>query len=343
VPQDVTLTKEQLCEIQGDIMVMAVQTVVDLAFAASASGRKELLDCGGLDVIVRCLGFRKEKGLKSTGENSVHNKLQFEAFRASNSFLSGTFGEEEIEIDDDYKAFHAALSAYAEDPDAEEIYTLKGLTPVQRRKAHIIAEYLNLNHESVGMQATRSVEFSRRTVGFSNPMMGSDGEKVEVEEVEASSGSPRGGAFGEESDKDTEIYKENWKRVSDTGIATILLDGLAKNFEKLTSLDVQFQVIDVLLQLVEHDLISDEQLPAVRELMLTALSMGERGLAVMGAKGMEVIIVRDGLYTPYGSRIAALGKGKKLLLWCFKMTYWVIFWKYHSGSMGKMFESDELL
>jgi hypothetical protein len=58
------------------------------------------------------------------------------------------------------------------------------------------------------------------------------------------------------------------------------------------------QVIDVLLQLVEHDLISDEELPAVRELMLTALSMGERGLAVMGAKGMEVIIVRDGLYTP---------------------------------------------
>jgi hypothetical protein len=45
------------------------------------------------------------------------------------------------------------------------------------------------------MQATRSVEFSRRTVGFSNPMMGSDGEKVE--EVDTSSGSPRGGAFGE--------------------------------------------------------------------------------------------------------------------------------------------------
>jgi hypothetical protein len=81
-------------------VVRVLQTVVDLAFAASASGRKELLDCGGLDVIVRCLGFRKEKGLKSAGENSVHNKLQFEAFRASNSFLSGTFGEEEIEIDD---------------------------------------------------------------------------------------------------------------------------------------------------------------------------------------------------------------------------------------------------
>ena len=61
---------------------------------------------------------------------------------------------------------------------------------------------------------------------------------------------------------------------------------------------MRLQVLDVLLQLVEHNLINDDELPAVRTLMMTALGMGDRGLAVMGAKGMEVIIVRDGLYTP---------------------------------------------
>jgi hypothetical protein len=44
------------------------------------------------------------------------------------------------------------------------MYTLKGLTPVQRRKAHIIAEYLNLNHESVGMQVRRSTHRLSRAI-----------------------------------------------------------------------------------------------------------------------------------------------------------------------------------
>jgi len=347
VIQEATLTTSHLLTMQDDILVMCIQTVVDLCFAASAGGRKQILDAGGLDVLIHCLNFRSEKNLKSSGENSIHNRLQFEAFRAANGFLSGTFGEEEIEIDTDFKLFHTGLTDFKE--GTEEEVTLSGLTPVQRRKAHIIGEYLGLNHESEGTAALRDVKFWHKpTSGFTNPMNDDD-----EDEDEGRAASPKGQdgdlqswGFGGEEDAETKlIYTENWKRVSDTGIAGILLNGLAKNFTKLTSVDVQFQVLDVILQLVEHALITDEELPAVRGLMLTALNMGDRGLSVMGAKGMEVIVVRDGLYIPYGTRQRSehYGKGPRLLKWCFKMTYWCIFWKMHSGTMGKMFATDELL
>eukprot|EP01043_Picozoa_sp_COSAG02_P039889 COSAG02_NODE_3184_length_7215_cov_12.871417_3_plen_155_part_00 len=143
---------------------------------------------------------------------------------------------------------------------------------------------------------------------------------------------------------DAAVYEDNWKRVAATGIAKTLLSTLGKNFTKLSSVDVKFQVVDVILLLTEHDLITDDELPEVRTLMMTALGGDERGLAVMGAKGMEIIVVRDGLYNPYGTRIEAYGSDpRRLLTWVFKMTYWCIFWKSHSGTMAKLFESDELL
>jgi hypothetical protein len=359
--KEATLNKEQLLQMQGDIMLMAVQTMVDLSFAASADGRKRLMDEGGLEMMKRCLGFKAEKGLKSAGENSIHNRLQFEAFRAANTFLCGPFNEDQIEIDDDYKTFHGALSRFAEESPLDE-FVFDGLTPVQRRKAHIISEYLDLDHESDGMQAVRKVTIRRRTanpnmmktssdnnagvnISMTNPMMESLVEEEDFTPTPVTPSKAKMGGFGTGTDKASQaVYEDNWKRVAQTGIAKTLLSTLGKNFTKLSSVDVQFQVVDVILLLTEHDLITADELPDVRTLMMTALAGNERGLAVMGAKGMEVIIVRDGLYVPYGTRIEAYGSDpRRLLTWVFKMTYWCIFWKTHSGSMAKMFESDELL
>lgn len=359
IDKEVTLTKDQLISIQGDILLMAVQTIVDLSFAASADGRKRIMDEGGLDMMKRCLGFKAEKSLKSAGENSIHNLLQFEAFRAANTFLCGSFGEDQIEIDDDYKTFHSALSRFAEESPADE-FIFDGLTPVQRRKAHIIAEYLDLDHNSDGMQAARTVTVTRRTkrdkfggkssagvnISMTNPMMQNLVDDDDTDDTKTATPSKaKMGGFGSGNDKTSlAVYKDNWKRVAGTGIAAELLGTLGKNFTKLSSVDIQFQVVDVILLLTEHDMISEGELPDVRTLMMTALNGNERGLAVMGAKGMEVIIVRDGLYVPYGTRIEAYGADpRRLLAWVFKMTYWCIFWKTHSGTMAKLFESDELL
>ena len=355
IEKEVTLSKDQLLQMQGDIMLMAVQTMVDLSFAASADGRKRLMDEGGLDIMQRCLGFKKEKGLKSSGENSIHNLLQFEAFRLSNTFLCGPFNEDQIEIDDDYKAFYGALQYFAEESPLDE-FVFDGLTPVQRRKAHIIAEFLDLNHESEGMQAFRKVIVTRKTtskpkaagngvnISMTNPMM----ETLVDEEEDTKQSTPskgKMGGFGSGNDPSSQsVYEDNWKRVAATGIAKTLLSTLGKNFTKLSSVDVQFQVVDVILLLTEHDLIAEDELQDVRTLMMTALAGNERGLAVMGAKGMEIIIVRDGLYTPYGTRVEAYGSDpRRLLTWVFKMTYWCLFWKRHSGTMAKLFESEELL
>ena len=355
IDKEVTLDKAQLVKMQGDMMLMAVQTMVDLSFAASADGRKRLMDEGGLDMMQRCLGFKAEKNLKSIGANSIHNLLQFEAFRLANTFLAGAFGESQIEIDDDYKAFYSALQYFAEESPLDE-FVFNGLTPVQRRKAHIIAEFLGLNHESEGMQAVRKVIITRRTqkptkklnagvnISMQNPMMQNLNDEDEDDTKAPLTPSKMGGFGNGNDDSSKAVYKENWKRVAATGIAKALLSTLGANFTKLSSVDVKFQVVDVILSLTEHDLIAPDEYPDVRTLMMTALKSNERGLAVMGAQGMEIIIVRDGLYVPYGTRIEAYGANpRRLLAWVFKMTYWVLFWRRHSGTLAKLFETEELL
>lgn len=357
-----TLDKDALRDMQDDILLNVIQTVNDLSFASSAEGRRKVLDAGGLDVMTRCLNFRKENNLKSSGENSIYNRLSLEAYRAAISFLSGPFSEREIEIDDDFKSYHRALSRFKEEQqekyetdadDNPKKYTLSGLSPLERRKVHIIAHYLGLDHISEGPLATRKVSCSlpasKKSDGaYVNPMDDKDDDDVAAASL--ASYSAVGFAATPSAQQDN-IFRENWQRVADTGVASTILNGQGAKFEALSNQNVKFLVVDVVLLVCEHRMLKPAEYDATRALMLKALSSPERGLAVMGAKGMEEIIIRDGLYVPYGTRKAAYGKGGSgkgasnvlLLKWCFKMTYWVFFWKIHSGTLNKMFDTDELL
>jgi len=300
-----------------------------LSFASSADGRKKVLDSGGLDVMTKCLNFRKDNNLKSAGENSIQNRLSLEAFRAATSFLSGPFSDREIEIDDDFKGYHKVLSEFKQDKGADPEYVFEALTPLERRKVHIISHFLGLEHLSDGMQAVRKVIVTKKKRSVDNPMNSS------MKEATDSVGFAGGGG-GDEA-----VYRSNWQRVADTGVAKTILDAQGANFEKLSNQNVKFLVVDVILLLCEHRMLKEPEYAPTRTLMLSALASSERGLAVMGAKGMEEMIVRDGLYIPYGTRKEAFGVTPKLLKWCFKMTYWVLFWKLHSGKLSKMFESEE--
>ena len=293
------------------------------------------------------------------------NRLSLEAFRAAIAFLSGAFSEREIEIDDDYKSYFKVLSKFKEEEqgsmEEDEVgnlvpkrYTLKSLSPLERRKVHIIAHYLGLDHVSEGPLATRRVHCSipgggkPATGGISNPM---DDKDDDEDDAGGSNSASAIGFAAVPSAAEDEVFRENWQRVADTGVASTILDGQGAKFEQLSNQNVKFLVVDVVLLVCEHRMLKDSEFDPTRTLMLKALASPERGLAVMGAKGMEEIIIRDGLYVPYGSRKAAYGKGGsgkgagnvKLLKWCFKMCYWVFFWKMHSGTLSKMFDSEELL
>ena len=340
LPREFTLNKDHLRDMQADILLNVIQTVNDLSFASSAEGRRKVLDAGGLDVMTRCLNFRKENNLKSTGENSIQNRLSLEAFRAAISFLSGPFSEREIEIDDGFKGYFKVLTQFKEAKELDAEYELKGLSPLERRKVHIIAHYLGLEHLSDGPLSIRKVIITHPKGGVANPMNADEKDETPISSV---------GFAATPNDSDAKTFKENWQRVADTGVAKMLLDGQGAKFDKLSNQTVKFLVVDVVLLVCEHQMLKEAEFDATRTLMQQALASPERGLAVMGAKGMEEIIIRNGLYVRYGSRKEAYGKGApggsnvRLLKWCFKMCYWVFFWKIHSGTLNKQFESEEML
>ena len=129
------------------------------------------------------------------------------------------------------------------------MHAFDGLTALQRRKAHIVAEFLGLEHESEGPPGGRVVLIRRPDQETSNPIMKSKDDSSE--DFSASIH-----AAGEESEVEKEMYEDNFRRVADYGAAGQVL-GLAGR--ESTDDQVIFNVCDVLLLLLEHEVMTDAQ------------------------------------------------------------------------------------
>jgi hypothetical protein len=164
IPNEFVLDGKMLTMIQGDILHDCIQTVVELAGASRAVGRRLILEAGATDVVTTCLHFAAPQvaGVDAGIELRVHDDLLHEALRACHAFLSGRFSMEDIEFDDDFHKPYVFLIKWKEtvleneDWDAE-VEVGAYLTATQRRKAHIICAFLQLEHESVGGIGKRKV------------------------------------------------------------------------------------------------------------------------------------------------------------------------------------------
>ena len=128
--------------------------------------------------------------------------LQLESLRAMSAFLKGGLlpsplaEERDIDVDPDFRLFNNMISRFKEardeagnqadeEPDANVLMFDKTLTPLQRRKAHMMCEYNNCYHQSIGTGLRRQVKCVLRNddkVQMQNPLDFPD-EGVSVMEV----------------------------------------------------------------------------------------------------------------------------------------------------------------
>ena len=100
-----------------------------------------------------------------TGQGSelarVKADLMHEACSASHGLLAGKFGEKDMELDPDFDKPYRALRAWKEEMTGDSDWTatreFAGLTPIQRRKVHIVCAFLQLDHNSIGGIGDRTV------------------------------------------------------------------------------------------------------------------------------------------------------------------------------------------
>ena len=264
VEADYVLEEDQIRMMQADILTFTIEALMDCAFSGDAKHRKTMLDQDVWNVVlVRCFNFdaTTRPGTDAT-DREVTTELHVEGCRIVQSLLSHAFSIQEIQIDDEMSDYWHQLQHFLHDgvdggvnpnqaaeddgdeEEAAEVHAFDGLTALQRRKAHIVAEFLGLEHESEGAPGNRVVLITRPDKDVKNPI---SKESVDVKTSIH--------AEAEESEVEKEQYEDNFRRVADYGAAGQVL-GLAGR--ESTDDQVIFNVCDVLLLLLKHGVMTDE-------------------------------------------------------------------------------------
>jgi hypothetical protein len=182
VTEETTLNETHLRIMQADILSFIVNTLVDCTFAANGDGKKEILDSNVLEIVVqRCLEFDAAGRADADAvDRDITTELHVEACRLVEYLLSHGFNLGDIHHDDEMVDYLHQLKHFMEDEDMQdvEVHAFDQLTNLQRRKAHLVAEFLALEHISDGPPGRRVVlvrkpEFTQAL----NPSFDSQGTK----------------------------------------------------------------------------------------------------------------------------------------------------------------------
>lgn len=351
--ESLTLREPELKKLMHQLMVNTISTVVECGGAVNHAGRRHLVELGALSITKRCFSFADGDAKPNEADAEIIHDLQEEGLRASHAFLCGPFSERDIEVDADFKLFDGMISRFkqqAEEDGAVPDFVGTGgigtdsrakmefdasLTPLQRRKAHIICEYHNLEHESIGVGIDRRVctyFTADGTVAQANPMDAKDDKADETVEK------PNYYKFEPE-----ENFSWNYEQVSKLNLSKKLLALQKENAGNPTG-KVMFHVVDLMLLLLEHEMVPPEARNTFRNVMLDNIRSPDVGMAVMGATGAELFCVQDGVYADYGQRKEKYWPQGPLRMfkWAGRMVFWIWFWKIHSGSLGFLTPEDEL-
>eukprot|EP01050_Picozoa_sp_SAG11_P026974 SAG11_NODE_6660_length_1271_cov_2.051195_2_plen_242_part_00 len=164
------------------------------------------------------------------------------------------------------------------------------LTPIQRRKAHIICAFQRLEHVSVGGIGDRRViayfkqkkdeKDEKDDEKTDNPLAASAAEAAKVPDTEPTL-KPDWMDLPED-----EIYEWCWKTVAATGVGSQML----KLHNNSTDEKVRLQAVDILLKLCEHNLQKEENEEHILRDFLMALLSNDETFQLVGAHGLNILI-----------------------------------------------------
>ena len=176
VPDDAILEENHIRMMQADILEFIVDTLVDCSFALGAEGKKDLIDSGILSsVITTCLTFdatTRESDRTDNIDRQLTTALHVEGCRITQYLLSHGFSLSDIHHDDEMVDYLHQLRNFLEGEDTKdaEVHVFDSLTAVQRRKVHLVAEFLALNHISDGPPTRRNVLVTKPGEIGNNPV-----------------------------------------------------------------------------------------------------------------------------------------------------------------------------
>ena len=289
VPLERTLSDDVLKQMLAHSMHDVMETIVEVAGASQAAGRRHLLEMGALNLMKRCFDFPETSAQDST----VHDDLQHESLRAAHGFLSGPFSERDIEVDADMRLYNNMISRFKTECDegdsGESEFELlfdTGLSPLQRRKAHIMCAYNRCGHNSIGTGFTRQVACTYAKTPSKPASEDGDADAL-TPKAKVTTDRP---AFYNNSKE--ENFEWNWQRCAEIELPRRLL--ALKGKTKESSGAVMFHIVDLLLLLLEHDMITDKkQFKTVKKIMIDAITSSNVGMAVMGSNGAELIVIKN--------------------------------------------------
>jgi len=355
--------------LMGQMLHDIMETVVEVASASSAAGRRQLLDDkhNALTLVKRAFDF-PVTSLQSL-DARVRDDLRHESLRAMSAFLKGEFSDRDIDVDADFRLYNNIIRRFKDASDlapSEEgnefnLSFDKSLSPLQRRKAHMMCAYNDCEHNSVGTGLSRRVEmiYKRERSRVNNPM--GDGTPKSTDEAQSPSFFERAKAkivslFSKEEAianamgvkladyyklSEEENFKYNWQQCKEMNMPSRLLE-LTKTTNDPTG-PVMFFILDILLLLLEHRMLEDPaQHTQIKQMMIDAVTSDNVGISVMGATGAELIVAEAGLASEYGERKEKYKGGVKLFKWAGRMVFWIEFWHIHSGSLGFLTPEEEL-
>jgi hypothetical protein len=381
VQVDITLKEKHLLTMMHYMMANAMQVCVDTAAGVSAAGRRHLIEIGALQAMMKCFDFVREH---TDADESVASSLRPLALQAAHAFLCGPFGDRDIDVDPDFKVYHGMIGRFkqqvgegAVEPVLEFDTTL---TPAQRRKAHIICAFNKLSHLSVGVGLKRHVvatwddapvqkERGTNETKMMNPMLslprGDSNDEDLGEELMGGKDTKQGvltarGAGNSDPSsvqahavvKRPSFYQHSAEKNFQSNYQAVNRLGLYSHLIELEEAcgetsKVMFHIVDIMLLLLEHGMVTKSERKHVRSVMCKVISSDNVGMAVMGAVGMDMFVTQDKLCADFGARRGKYLDGKhghplKMFRWAGRMVYWIKFWNIHSGSMGMLTPEEEL-
>eukprot|EP01052_Picozoa_sp_SAG31_P015207 SAG31_NODE_971_length_10655_cov_35.774915_3_plen_1569_part_00 len=323
-----TLDKENIMALAGDVLHDVLQIIVELGGASRAIGRRQILETGALEIIVECMDFH---GDDEAGQLDIHDDLLNEACRAAHSFLSGRFGMDDIALDPDFSKYWDQIVQFKKDCEEDEDWEAEfkfdlGMSPIQRRKAHIICAFQKLPHNSVGAINDRRVIAYMKKPQTAEEKKAAAEEKAAAEAAEAAEIDKKGKPEWMDMDEDA-IYEWNWAQVGKTEIAQQML-AIAENSEPNDPDPLRFNSMDILSKICEHRLEAPEISDRIFKIGKDSLhyETKNRPLRKIGSTICSNLVVNRGKYREYGERKKSM-KGKELFHWAGKVV-WVVQWWY---------------
>jgi len=334
-----TLGEDHIRMMQVDILTFTLATLSDIAFFGNATAREALLDADIWDIVLmRCFTFdATTRSNPDAIDQQATNVLHVEGCRIVQALLSHAFSVQDIRNDDEMSDYYHQLQHFIHDgvdgrvssnhhdhTDADddndeeemvaEVHAFDGLTPAQRRKAHIVAEFLGLEHESEGAPGNRIV-FITRPNKVGNPMRPTDALGTSI-------------CAAKESKIDFALYENNFRRVAEHGAAT---EALKLACQELVDDETMYIVCDILLLLLAHNMLTqDREREDVKRLMLAGVLNPSHGFSVMCSAGANLIIKQSGAYAPFGRRKERYGAGIELFRRSARQVFWMCHWRMNA-------------